>query len=230
MDALQLVLLGEVREQVEEKQPARKRRAGRPAPNGIPSHTTGHGRSTTVTSTAMLADFVQPLIDKLQYRLAGADEEEAERGAGAIEMIATEAARTLGISADAMIRRFWAIRAGEVRATKSEMADAILMALDVMIEHTELPTFPAAMPAALEMVDLHFERHGETPTAMERHRLAHQLLGFTRGFLADNTKDAPEIEEWARTVASRRLYEHEWKTRSAARRQIAKVAKDTEAA
>lgn len=186
--------------------PRLRRRILTPAVNGIPSMSTGHDRSSYITSAAMLADLLQPHIDTLNLELACGDEKAADRGAGAIDIISGRAAAMLRRTPDAVVRRFAAIRHGETRATTCELADALLDALDLMIEHTDLPTFPGGMVSALEMVDIYHERHPEPLPEFERRRLARQLLRFTLGFLADNSSEPlPDTEDWARVVARTRL-------------------------
>lgn len=182
------------------------RRRPPPPVNGIPGAVTGHDRDSYITSTAMLADLLQPHIDALNLQLACGDERITKRGAGAIQAVSDRAAAMLGVTPHSTVRRLHGIRAGQSRATTCELADGLLDAFDLMIEHTNLPTFPGGIDSALEMVDIYHENHPEPLSELERRALARDLLSFTLGFLADNSPDPlPEIEEWTRLIARTRL-------------------------
>lgn len=191
-----------------------------PTANGIPNAHTGHSTERYIVPTAMLADTIEPEIAKREARKTHDEAAGPGTGTGVLREIAAGASVNVGASEDGVFRRLYAVRNLECRATDTEMADAILGELDLMIEHTDLPTMPAGKIAALEMVDCYLDARGETMTPIERQRLARTLLNFTLGFIADNETDAPDIEEWARSVASTRIRRS--RTMNAERREAAK--------
>lgn len=167
--------------------------------------TARNGTPAFIVPARLLADTLEPLIAKLNHEL-GAQEDQNNLNAnadqaGAVTAIAARASVILGnVKPEAVPRRLWAIRYGEGWRTSTEIADALLLALDVNIEDTTLPTFPGTMAGSMEMVDTWAPELNE----LEARIVAGKMRRFCEGFLLGCSVDAENIVELgaARTVCN----------------------------
>lgn len=186
--------------------PKRKRPAGLATPNGIPASTPGRTGTDFLVATGPLADILQPEIDKLSKTCSVVGNRRNEEEGG-LAIICERASLSLpNTSSEAVIRRMYDIQHGKSRTTSTELADALLMAVDLHIEdQPTLATLPGGKESAREMVMIHFENTGEAFDEIDVLRLSGALLSFARGYVADCKDEDVEPEEWARRVASQRL-------------------------
>jgi hypothetical protein len=103
-----------------------------------------------------------------------------ERDSGALEVLCSRAARIKGVTDDNMLRRLYAIRKGESRATRASVAEALLMALDVAIGDTEIVQVPAGKVAARERIDIWLELRGSEMSERDIEEMVEDLMEFTR--------------------------------------------------
>ncbi len=159
----------------------------------------GHPTGTYITPTEMLHDVIEPLIGKLDKELNGGRHGETykEAGEGGLYAMARAAEQYYPHSAGAIVRRLYDIRKKTTLATRVELAEALLMAVNINIEDTELPTLPAGRAAAVEMVEVYYELQGQTINKSDTLALADELTRFTKAFLVAphhvKWEDAPEI-------------------------------------
>lgn len=118
------------------------------------------------------------------------------------------------------------------------IADAILLALDLNLNDTDLPCLAITKPGAIEQVDSHIEAKNLELSPLERKRLIRQLQRFCIGFF-NGPRFAGEPRAFKRTIqiehettltrrrkakneATKRKY---WKEKKARQRQHTKVRK-----
>lgn len=187
------------------------RNRGIQTPKGIPMRNTGHGSDGYCIAAFDITEAITPAMEKInREQIADRFGNEHDGPGGAVEIISGRASAMLGLTEAAVTRRFAAARAGESRAVGTEYAEAWLeAACDQSIRDFDtIATLPGGQNAALEMVRCHFEFNApdETPTELEIHRLARQLLSFTLGYLAGVNADiTTDVEEWTQHVAGFRL-------------------------
>lgn len=144
--------------------------------------------------TALLAEAIEPLIGALDSALRSDHAGNRWDGAGgALNITADRAAKQLGdVKRGALQKRLWAIRNTESSKTHTEIADAILLALDTMIEDTALPTLPGTLKGALEMQNVWGD--GTEPAGFARTML-HFCAGFTKGLHVDLDELVPASDQ-----------------------------------
>jgi hypothetical protein len=144
--------------------------------------------------TGLLGPYINPLIEQLDAELETdpVGNRRAAKGGG-VTAVGTRAAGILGdVQPEAFFRRLWSIRTCESTRTHTELADAILMALGVMIEDTDLPTFPGTLSGAKEMVEVWGDGTEEPGFARQ---LLHFCTGFSKALIYDLEDLAPATEE-----------------------------------
>lgn len=146
---------------------------------------TSYPRSRYIVPTPMFAEVLQPLVDRLNAEIDNFE------GDGAVQQIAHCAADCIGRAPEAITRRIYDVLHGKTLKTSAHTADGILLALDVDIEQTTIPTFPVGPKPAREMVDIHFPEL----TEFEARKLAKTLNHFCAGFLMGAGLDLDDILE-----------------------------------
>lgn len=131
-----------------------------------------NGQPPYVIPAPMLTAELQPHIDRITHSL---DDEK-----GALGQIAARASTIIrDMTFEATIRRFYAIRKGEQLIVNTEFADALLLACDVMIGDTDLPTLAGTAEGARSMVETWAPELNE----LEKFTLTRELLKFSSGFV-----------------------------------------------
>jgi len=146
--------------------------------------------------TAMLKDVLEPLVDQMGEKMTHEHQdgtvEEVE--VGGIARISDRVPLFMeGIKAESVPRRLWSIMEVETFRTSTEIADSTLLAADVHIEDTKLPTFPAHIGSALEMVNIYNEGAADKIPAAQKNAFARQMVSFCKGFCYGLNLDADEI-------------------------------------
>lgn len=131
------------------------------------------------TPTEMLADWLRPVEQELNYELSHGDKTEA---AGGRSVLAARASRHEGYTEEAMLRRLFAICNLDSYKTDANIADVLADAAGFNWRDTYLPTFPGNRWSATEMVAIANEEQDLRLTAFEQKQLARSLYNFTRGF------------------------------------------------
>lgn len=170
-------------------------------------HDARNGTPPFAVPSFLLADVLNEQLTRINIELNGhPDDDDDPDGGGAIAAISSRVSRQLGnITVESVPRRVWSIRRGETVRTSTEMADALLLACDIHIEDTKLPTLPCTTDAALEMANVWAPRLSK----LERRRLAKQLYSFSKGFF-DGISAEPDdlIERKAAQMVGRFLRAH----------------------
>ena len=137
-----------------------------------------------IVPTDELADVLIPAIDKMQeelnYSLYDGCESKSD---GAIQIVAERAAKWLGIRVDSIPRRVYSIRTGEFASCTVRHADALLLAADIQIEHTDIVHLPQGRLAAIEMIEAYNAENGIRPRRADIEELARKLVRFKNGYL-----------------------------------------------
>jgi hypothetical protein len=89
------------------------------------------------------------------------------------------------ISDDHILRKLNDILNKRLCTVRVELADALLLACNVNIEDTDVPTIPAGLVAAADMVDSFADTKGMTLSATERTDLMTSCLDFAKGCALD---------------------------------------------
>jgi hypothetical protein len=132
----------------------------------------------------LLAELLEPAIDKLDKEIDDLTE------VGGRTALSARAASILGdVGEEAVYRRLYSIRRHECRGVHTEIADALLMAADINIADTTLPTLPGTTAGAREMVAVWApEIEGD-----EADELALSMLHLATGFLKGLTTDLDDL-------------------------------------
>jgi len=145
--------------------------------------------------TKMLSDVLKPIVEELGDKIENEDLTEGVRGG--IEKISQRVPLFMdGIKADSMPRRLWSILKVETMRTSTEIADSTLLAADRHMEDTNLPVFPAHIPAAVEMVDIHNEAAEDPVPPEDVEAFAKTIINFAKGFCQGLNVDADDIAEF----------------------------------
>ena len=142
------------------------------------------GTPAFLIPAALLADVLEPEIERLNQQL------DSDQLQGAVDAIASRASTILGdVGPEAVVRRLYSVRHGQSRAVHTEIADAMLLALDIKINDTNLPTLAGTKAGAREMVDVWAPEY----EGVEAERLANTLMHFCKGFLEGLTVDLDDF-------------------------------------
>ncbi len=159
----------------------------------------GHPTGTYITPTEMLHDVIEPLIGEMDKQLNGGRHGEVYRdaGEGGLYAMARAAEPFYPHSSGAIVRRLYDIRKKTTLATRVELAEALLLGVNINIEDTDLPTLPAGRAAAIEMVEVYYDLQGVPINKSDTLAKADELTKFTKAFLVAphhvKWEDAPEI-------------------------------------
>ena len=162
-----------------------RRQANQPAPpKGVQLRAGGLGPGEVLVPTDELAAVLIPAIDKmnaeLNYNVYEGCESQSD---GAMQIIAERSAKALGTRVDSVPRRLYSIRTAEFKGCAVRIADALLLAVDIKIEETDIVHLPQGMEAAREMVDAYYETIGKRPSKTQKEALAKKIVRFKNGYL-----------------------------------------------
>jgi hypothetical protein len=167
----------------------------------------GHYPWAFVTPTPLLAPHARRAIRLIEADLAR-ERRPGEEGNGGISILADRMLKNYRsregkpVKAEALYRRIYDILHGKTLATRIELADALLLAVDERIEETDLPTLPAGMKAAREMVEVRSQLKGVSWTLPEREERAKSLMDFTAEYLLQPLPEKwADADEWIKDAA-----------------------------
>jgi hypothetical protein len=137
--------------------------------------------SSSVVPTAHLAVYLRAILEELSQEATKVDTPLLGLP-GSQGILAARMAARMGVTEDGATRRMRSILKGETRASGAVLADFLLMAGDVRMEETDLITVPAAMPAALERIDIWFDLKSNgrpLPSPEDRMEMARDLMEWS---------------------------------------------------
>ena len=133
---------------------------------------------------ALLAPYLEEGIERLNQEV------DSLEGLGGRTALSARAAAILGdVGEEAVYRRLYAVRNGGCRAVHTEIADAMLLAIDVAIGDTDLPTLAGTKAGAREMIEV----WAPEVEGVEAERLASTMLHFCNGLLEGLSTDLDEL-------------------------------------
>jgi len=138
-----------------------------------------------IVPTDELRDVLIPAIDRYNAELnfAAWENEEGAPKTGALQIIAERSAKNLGTRVDSVPRRIHSVRKVEFGATNVTIADALLLAVDIYIEETDIVHLPQGVEAGVRMIEAWNAEHGVRQSKASVKKLAKKMVRFKNGYL-----------------------------------------------